>query len=74
MQIKEWASKLAEGDKGSYYNQEKWRKNDKASEKPIKTTAESVAFFLRPKQTNQRLSQSVKDSGNCTFLQKGQLC
>ena len=38
---KEWASKLAESDKGSYYNQEKWLKDDKASEKPIETTAES---------------------------------
>ena len=38
---KEWASKLAESDKGSHYNQEKWLKDDKAPEKPIKTTAES---------------------------------
>ena len=38
---KEWASKLAESDKGSYYNQEKWLKDNKASEKPIETTAES---------------------------------
>ena len=38
---KEWASKLAESDKGSYYNQEKWLKDDKASEKPIETTAKS---------------------------------
>ena len=38
---KEWASKLAESDKGSYYNHEKWLKDDKASEKPIETTAES---------------------------------
>ena len=52
---KVWASKLAESDKGSYYNQEKWLKNDKASEKPTETTAESVAFFLRPKQTNRCL-------------------
>ena len=36
-----WASKLAESDKGSYYNQEKWLKDDKASEKPIETTAKS---------------------------------
>ena len=27
--------------KGSYYNQEKWLKDDKAPEKPIETTAES---------------------------------
>ena len=38
---KEWASKLAESDKGSYYNQEKWLKDDKAPEKPIETTAGS---------------------------------
>ena len=38
---KEWASKLEESDKGSYYNQEKWLKDDKASEKPIETTAKS---------------------------------
>ena len=38
---KEWASKLAESDKSSYYNQEKWLKDDKAPEKPIETTAES---------------------------------
>ena len=37
----EWASKLAERDKGSYQNQEKWLKDDKAPEKPIETTAES---------------------------------
>ena len=35
---KVWVSKLAESDKGSYYNQEKWLKDDKASEKPIETT------------------------------------
>ena len=28
-------------DKGSYYNLEKWLKDDKAPEKPIETTAES---------------------------------
>ena len=38
---KGWASKLAERDKGSYYNQEIWLKDDKAPEKPIETTAES---------------------------------
>ena len=44
---KEWASKLAESDKGSYYNQEKWLKDDKASEKPIETTAKSsLTSFL----------------------------
>ena len=38
---KVWASKLAESDKGSYYNQEKWLKDDKASKKPIDTTMRS---------------------------------
>ena len=39
---KEWASKLAlESDKGSYYNQEKGLKDDKAPEKPVEATAES---------------------------------
>ena len=32
---------LAESDKGSYYNQEKWLKHDKDPEKPIETTAAS---------------------------------
>ena len=38
---KVWVSKLAESDEGSCYNQEKWLKDDKASEKPIETTAKS---------------------------------
>ena len=38
---KEWASKLAESDNGSYSNQEKRLKDDKAPEKPIETTMES---------------------------------
>ena len=38
---KVWVSKLAKSDKGSYYNQEKWLKDDKASEKLIETTAKS---------------------------------
>ena len=33
---KEWSLKLAESDKGYYYNQEKWLKDDKAPEKPLK--------------------------------------
>ena len=41
--LEEWASKLAESDKGSYYNQEKWLKEDKAFGKPTETTMESVA-------------------------------
>ena len=38
---KVWASKLAESDNGSYFNQENWLKDDKASAKPIETTAKS---------------------------------
>ena len=38
---KEWAAKLAESDKGSYYNQEKRLKDDKAPKKTIETTTES---------------------------------
>ena len=38
---KEWASKLAKSDKGSYYNEEKWLKDDKAPETPIEATVES---------------------------------
>ena len=33
---KEWSLKLAESDKGYYYNQEKWLTDDKAPEKPLK--------------------------------------
>ena len=40
---KEWASKLAESHKGSYYNQENWLKDDKAPKKPIETTAELIS-------------------------------
>ena len=44
---KVWASKSAESDKGSYYSQEKWLKDEKASEKTIETTAKSsVTSFL----------------------------
>ena len=44
---KVWVSKLTESDKGSYYNQEKWLKDDKASEKPIETAAKlSFTSFL----------------------------
>ena len=38
---KVWALKLAESDKGFYYNKEKWLKDDKASQKPIETTVKS---------------------------------
>ena len=70
---KEWASKLAESDKpGSYYNQEKWLKDDKAPE-PIETTAESSftsslaskASFLRRKVAKQEMkSREVQRHGN----------
>ena len=45
---KEWASKLAESDKGSYYNQQKWLKDDKAPERPMETTAESISERSQP--------------------------
>ena len=50
-----WASKLAESDKGSYYNQEKWLKEDKASEKPIENNRE-IEFheFLSERQIRDR--------------------
>ena len=53
---KVWASKLAESDKGSYYNQEKWLKDDKASEKPTETTAKSS--FVEFKNYKIALSHS----------------
>ena len=77
---KEWASKLAESDKGSYYNQEKWLKDDKASEKPIETTAESsftsflasgVSFLGREKAKRATKSREVPrriKTGQWTFL------
>ena len=44
---KEWASKLAESDKGYYYNQEKWLNIWQSSWKTIETTAESsLTSFL----------------------------
>ena len=52
-----WASKLAESDKGSYYNQEKWLKDDKASEKTIKTTAKSsFTSFMRSGQASDKFA------------------
>ena len=41
LSCKVWASKLAESDKGSYYNHEKWLNDDKATEKIIETSAKS---------------------------------
>ena len=79
---KEWASKLAESDKGSYYyNQEKWLNDDKAPEKPIETTAESrftsflargVSFLGREKAkraTKSREFQRRIKIGQWTFLE-----
>ena len=51
---KEWASKLAESDKGSYYNQEKCLKDDKAPEKPIETTAEFVTKRPSERRSHER--------------------
>ena len=51
---KVWALKLAESDKGFYYNKEKWLKDDKASEKPIETTVKSnFTSFLASGATNR---------------------
>ena len=66
---KEWASKFALSDKGSYYNQEKWLKDDKAPEKPIETTAESsfasslasgVSFLGREAAKRETKSREVQ--------------
>ena len=65
---KEWAQKLAESDKSSYYNQEKWLKDDKAPEKPIETTAESrftsslasgASFLGREATTRETKSREI---------------
>ena len=49
---KEWASRLAESDKGYYYNQENWLKEDKAPEKHwnhrgMSFLASGASFFGR---------------------------
>ena len=57
---KEWASKLAESDKGSYYNQENWLKDDKAPKKPIETTAELISErseLFRPRSSQARVTR-----------------
>ena len=57
---KEWASKLAESDKGSYYNQQKWLKDDKAPERPMETTAESISErsqLFRPRGSQARVTR-----------------
>ena len=43
-------------DKGSYYKQENWLKDDKASEEPIKTTAESSFSQLNRPRSRQASS------------------
>ena len=77
---KVWASKLAKSDNCSYYNQEKWLKNNKASEKPIETTVKSsftsflasrVSFLGREvskQATNSRQVQRHIKIGRRTFL------
>ena len=67
---KVWVSKLAESDEGSYYNHEKWLKDDKASEKPIETTAKS-SFLGRKaakRATNSRPVPCHIKIGRRTFL------
>ena len=74
---KVWASKLAESDKGSYYNQENWPKDDK---NPLKTTAKSsfmsflasgASFLGREtvkRATNSRQVPRHIKNGRRTFL------
>ena len=65
----EWASKLAERDKGTYYNQEKWLKDDKAPEKPIETTAESISErseLFRPRSSQARVTRGPAPYKNQT--------
>ena len=60
---KVWASKLAESDKGSYYNQEKWLKDDKAPERPIETTAKSISErgeLFRPRGSQARVARGLR--------------
>ena len=56
---KEWASKLAGSDRGSYYSQEKWLKDDKAPEKPVETTAESsfTGFLAASSQARDEVTR-----------------
>ena len=56
---KELASKLGESDKGSYCNQEKWLKDDKAPEKLIATTAELISE--RKRAFGPRSRQQARD-------------
>ena len=57
-----WAAKLAESDKGFYYNQEKWLKDDRASEKPSETTVklsfseQSEPFRLQSGQASDKFA------------------
>ena len=78
---KVWALKLAESDKGFYYNKEKWLKDDKASQKPIETTVKSSftsflasgASFLGRKAakraTNSRLVPRHKKNQRKDFFE-----
>ena len=53
--------KLAESDKSYYCNQEKWLKDDKASDKPIETSAESrfsELFRPRSRQTSDEVARA----------------
>ena len=61
---KEWASKLAESDKGSYYNQEKWLKDDKASEKPIETTTKLIFMSFLSSGTSFLGREAAKQATN----------
>ena len=60
---KEWASKLAESDNGSYSNQEKRLKVDKSPEKPIETTMELsfMNFFSKGSELFRPRSSQASD-------------
>ena len=66
---KEWASKLGESDKGSYYNQENRLKDEKAAKKPIETTAESSFTSSLAKNPPLNPPSKYKPSGGLFLLE-----
>ena len=55
---KEWASKLAESDNDSYFNQQKRLKDDKAPEKPIETTTKSSFMSFLASEAAKQVTKS----------------
>ena len=56
-------------EKGSYYNQEKWLKDDKASAEPIETTVEwsfSELFRPRSRQASDKVTRGPAPYKNQT--------